>query len=147
MSTKKEFPIYLKLVIKALIFLLGSFLWLMFVVSSVSMYIEEATDDYGTDAYNINRCDEHYYEKEYVELYEYLCLHEAYDEIYDVYWEVVNAYIDTQEYIKWSKVETTQMSEAADMQQYYKERVLKTAQNTKFPQNQKYLDGFVEMLN
>lgn len=146
MNTSEYRVSIIKVIIKILIalFLIG--LWIC-----IALYcIEEVTDDdevyFRSDAYMINKCDDYYYEREYFELYKYMLNNEAYDEIFDVYWEVADAYIDLQEYLKWKNVSTIDMQEAREMEQMYKEKVLNYAKNPAFPQNQKPLNELVEML-
>ena len=93
-------PSVIKMILKT-IFVLGMAIgWLFTAVSLVWMVFEEATDYYDSDAYRMNRCDEYYYEKDYAEMLDYMNLYQMYDEKYDVYWEVVDAYVDLQEYLK-----------------------------------------------
>ena len=139
-------PSYLKVAIKVAIFLTGAFLWLTTAYAIIEIEAEEAGDYYGSDAYKVNQCNEYYYEKQYDELFDFMHLYEAYDERYDVYWEVMNAYIDLQEYYKWKSVSETDIEDAREMEQMYKEKVIERSNNPSFPQNQKYLDDFVEML-
>lgn len=139
-------PSVFKMILKS-IFVLGMATgWLFTAVSLVWMAFEEATDYFNTDAYLINRCDEYYYEREYAELLDYMHLYDAYDERYDVYWEVLDAYVDLQEYQKWQKVSETDIEDARKMEEMYFDRVKEAAKNCHFPQNQKYLDDFVERL-
>lgn len=147
MNTSNYRGTILKVIFKlfAALFLIG--LWIC-----IALYcIEEATDDdevyFRSDTYMINKCDGYYYEREYFELYKYMLENKCYDEIFEVYWEVADAYIDLQEYLKWKKVSTTDMSEAREMEQMYKEKVLNYAENPAFPQNQKPLNELVEMLD
>lgn len=146
MMQKKAGRIYGKAVLKTVVFLFGIMMWIITLVSAVEMAAGEITESFETDAYTVNRCDELYYEKQYGKLLEFMNLYETYDERYDVYWEVVNAYIDVTEYIKWTKVSDEQMKNASYMQEFYKNKVLSNAQNPKFSQNRKYLDEFVKML-
>ncbi len=139
-------PSVFKMILKS-IFVLGMAIgWLFTAVSLVWMAFEEATDYFNSDAYLINRCDEYYYEKEYAELLDYMHLYDAYDEKYDVYWEVLDAYVDLKEYQKWQKVSETDIEDARKMEDMYFDKVKAAAKNCHFPQNQKYLDDFVESL-
>ncbi len=135
------------LVGKLFLFLLGAMIWFSLALFTIRYVKEESTDYYNSEAFIVNECDEYYYEKKYAELYEFLNLYKAYDEKYAVYWEVTNAYIDLQEYLKWKKVSKEEISNAREMEKLYKEKVINYAKNPAFPQNQKYLDNFVEMLD
>lgn len=139
--------LYIKFSIKMLIFLGGAFLWIVTVISIVDTSVEEMTDYYGTDAYIVNTLDEYYYEKDYGKLYDYMNLYEAYEDTYDVYWEVMDTYIDMKEYQKWSKVSDEQIKGAKEMMEMYQNKVIESAKTPTFPQNQKYLNEFVEMLD
>lgn len=147
MTDNKTFPLIIKVIQKIIIFLILLVVWVIFAVSILQLFFEESTDYYNSDAYKINACDEYYYEKEYDELFEFMNLYETYDEMYDVYWEVMDAYVDLQEYKKWASVSETDMEDAGEMAALYKSKVIAAAENCRFPQNQKYLDGFVEMLS
>ncbi len=139
-------PSVFKMILKS-IFVLGMAVgWLFTAVSLVWMAFEEATDYFNSDAYLINRCDEYYYEKEYAELLDYMHLYDAYGEKYDVYWEVLDVYVDLQEYQKWQKVSETDIADAREMEKQYYDKVITASKNCRFPQNQKYLDDFVESL-
>lgn len=139
-------PSVIKMILKT-IFVLGMAIgWLFTAVSLVWMVFEEATDYYDSDVYRMNRCDEYYYEKDYAEMLDYMNLYQMYDEKYDVYWEVVDAYVDLQEYLKWQKVSETDIADARKMEKQYYDKVMAAAGNCHFPQNQKYLDDFVESL-
>lgn len=144
---KESDKLYIKFAVKLLVFLLGAYIWVMLVYSMVNSTVDELTGYYNSDAFIVNTLDEYYYEKQYGNLYDDLILFQAQDDMYDVYWEVMNAYIDVQEYRKWSKVPVERMEEAEQMAEKYRNKVIKNAQNPKFPQNQKYLDEFVEMLD
>ena len=135
------------LVGKLSLFLFGAMIWFSLALFTIRYVKEESTDYYNSEAFIVNECDEYYYEKKYAELYEFLNLYKAYDEKYAVYWEVTNAYIDLQEYLKWKKVSKEEISNAREMEKLYKEKVINYAKNPAFPQNQKYLDNFVEMLD
>lgn len=146
MREKMKQPSTLKNVLKALLVLLMAVNWLYTAFAIVHLTFEEGTDYYNTDAFLINRCDQLYYQKQYDELFEHMHLYNTYDEKYDVYWEVLDAYTDLQEYLKWQKVSETAIEDAREMEKYYYDKVLKASQNCRFPQNQRYLDDFVEML-
>ena len=126
-------PSVIKMILKT-IFVLGMAIgWLFTAVSLVWMVFEEATDYYDSDAYRMNRCDEYYYEKDYAEMLDYMNLYQMYDEKYDVY-------------LKWQKISETDLADATKMEKQYYDKVMAAAGNCHFPQNQKYLDDFVESL-
>lgn len=139
-------PSTLKNVLKAFLVLVLAVNWLYVAFTMVEMAFEESTDYYNSDAFLVNQCDKYYYEKEYAELFEHMHLYDTYDEMYDVYWEVLDAYVDLQEYLKWQKVASEDIEDAREMEEFYYNKVLESAKNCQFPQNQKYLDDFVEML-
>lgn len=146
MTKKMRQPSTMKNVLKAILVIILAVNWLYMAFAIVGLVFEEETDYYNTDAFLMNRCDEFYYEKQYDELFEHMYLYDNYDEKYDVYWEVMDAYVNLQEYLKWKNVSETDISDARKMQDMYHNRVVNAAANCRFPQNQKYLDDFVEML-
>lgn len=139
-------PSTLKNVLKAFLVLGLAVNWLYVAFAMVEMAFEESTDYYNSDAFLVNQCDKYYYERKYDELFEHMHLYDTYDEMYDVYWEVMDAYVDLQEYLKWKKVSVDDITDARKMEQLYYDKVTEAAHNCRFPQNQKYLDDFVEML-
>lgn len=146
MTKKMRQPSTMKNVLKAILVIILAVNWLYMAFAIVGLVFEEETDYYNTDAFLMNRCDEFYYEKQYDELFEHMHLYDTYDEKYDVYWEVMDAYVDLQEYFKWKNVSETDISDARKMQEMYHNKVVNAAIRCRFPQNQKYLDDFVEML-
>ena len=139
-------PSVIKMILKGITSLFFVFMWIYVVVFSIGYVKEEVYDHYNEDADNINRYDEYYYEKEYHDLFVYLRLYESYDEMYDHYWEVANAYVNLSEYKKWRKVSTEDIEDAREMEDMYRQKVLDAKNNCRFPQNQKYLDDFAESL-
>ncbi len=139
-------PSTLKNVLKAFLVLGLAVNWLYVAFAMVEMAFEESTDYYNSDAFLVNQCDKYYYERKYDELFEHMHLYDTYDEMYDVYWEVMDAYVDLQEYLKWKKVSADDITDARKMEKLYYDKVTEAAHNCRFPQNQKYLDDFVEML-
>lgn len=146
MTKKMRQPSTMKNVLKAILVIILAVNWLYMAFAIVGLVFEEETDYYNTDAFLMNRCDEFYYEKQYDELFEHMHLYDNYDEKYDVYWEVMDAYVNLQEYLKWKNVSETDISDARKMQDMYHNKVVNAAISCRFPQNQKYLDDFVEML-
>lgn len=144
MKRKTKRPSTFKNILKAgfVLFLAGN--WLYIAVFLVCDTFEDRMDYYEEDAQLINRFDGFYYEKKYDELYNTMHLYHTYDAKYDVYWEVLDAYIDSVECLKWRKVSESQIEDAGEMEQYYYDKVIEAAKNCRFPQNQKYLDDFVE---
>ena len=146
MKRNMKKPSVVKMILKLLFVLIAGFFWFSMALGMLWMAFEDGTDYYESDAYIINSCDEYYYEREYAELLEYMNLYDAYDEKYDVYWEVMDAYVDLQEYKKWQKVSSEEIQDAREMEELYYNKVTKASKNCAFPQNQRYLDDFVEML-
>lgn len=144
MKRKTKRPSAFKNILKAglVLFLAGN--WLYVAVFLVCDTFEDRMDYYEEDAQLINRFDEYYYEKKYDELYDTMHLYHTYDDKYDVYWEVLDAYIDSVECLKWRKVSESQIEDAGEMEKYYYDKVVEAAKKCRFPQNQKYLDDFVE---
>ena len=140
----EKLPSTFKNILKAgfVLFLAGN--WLYIAIFLVCDTFEDRKDYYGEDARRINWYDKYYYEKQYDELYDDMHLHNSYDDKFDVYWEVLDAYIDSVECLKWRKVSESQIEDAGEMEQYYYDKVIEAAKNCRFPQNQKYLDDFVE---
>ena len=142
----KKKPSVLKILGKlCLVFLFGG-IWILTGIMIVKMQFEEGTDYYNSEAYYVNSCDKYYYEKKYDELFEYMHLYDTYGEKYDVYWEVLNAYLDLQEYLKWKKVPETIVFDAREMEKLYSDKVMYAKDHCRFSQNQTYLDDFAKML-
>lgn len=146
MRKRNDKPSVWKLILKLVLFTTLAITWIFNAIGLVWLTFEEGTDYYNSDAFLVNQCDKYYYEKEYAELFEHMHLYDTYDEMYDVYWEVLDAYVDLQEYLKWQKVASEDIEDAREMEEFYYNKVLESAKNCQFPQNQKYLDDFVEML-
>lgn len=144
MKRKTKRPSTFKNILKAgfVLFLAGN--WLYIAVFLVCDTFEDRMDYYEEDAQLINRFDEFYHEKKYDELYDTMHLYHTYDDKYDVYWEVLDAYVDSVECLKWKKVSESQIEDAGEMEKYYYDKVVEAAKKSRFPQNQKYLDDFVE---
>lgn len=146
MRRKNMKPSKVKLVLKTLLVGFLIFNWFNIAIVIIVNAYEDRTDYYNTDAHHLNYCERYYAEKQYDELFDHMHLQKTYGEMYDVYWEVLNAYIDLQEYLKWKNVSEEEISDAREMEQYYYDKVLSASKNCNFPQNQKYLDGFAESL-
>ena len=144
MKKNQKKPSTFKLILKICLVLFLAFNWLNVALFLVMDYYEESTDYLNTDAARVNRYDEYYYEKQYDELFDELHLYDNYEEIYDVYWEVLDAYIASKECLKWKNVSDSEIEDAREMEQYYLDKVKDAAKNCRFPQNQKYLNDFVE---
>ena len=72
--------------------------------------------------------------------------YKTYGEEYDIYWEVMDAYINLQEYFKWKEVAEEQIEDARKMEDMYYQKVIEACENCRFSQNKKYLDDFVKSL-
>ena len=144
MRRKTKRPSTFKNILKAgfVLFLAGN--WLYVAIFLVCDTFEDSKDYYEKEARLINYFDEYYYEKQYDELHNYMHLYNSYDEKYDVYWEVLDTYVDSLECLKWRKISESQIEDAREMEQYYYDKVIESAKNCRFPQNQKYLNDFVE---
>ena len=94
MRRKNDRPSWLKIVLKTLAVLFFGGMWILLGIFLIVTQFEEGTDYYNSEAFYINECDEYYYERKYDELLEFMHLYNTYDEKYDVYWEVMDAYID-----------------------------------------------------
>ena len=144
MRRREKKPSAFKNILKALLVLFLATNWLYMAISLVVDIFDEETSYYNTDAYRVNQFDNYYYEKKYDELYEYMHLYDTYDEMYAVYWEVLDTYVDSMECLKWKNVPESRIEGAREMEKYYYDKVLEAAKNCRFPQNQKYLNDFVE---
>lgn len=137
---KKRFIIKL---IVAVFFLLSLF-------EMFSTAIEDAAweAEYHSKDHMIRQCDEDYYDRNFAGLLWYLKLYDLYDEDYDMYWEVVNAYND---YVSWhawkGTLEFGEMPEAVQKEAEARQKVEENARNCEFTKNQRILDGFVEKVN
>ena len=146
MRRKNDRPSWLKIVLKTFAVLFFGGMWILFGIFLIVTQFEEGTDYYNSEAFYINECDEYYYERKYDELLEFMHLYDTYDDKYDVYWEVMGAYIDLQEYLKWKQVSGEDIEDARKMEELYYNKVLNACKNCRFPQNQIYLNDFAERL-
>ena len=137
-------PSVFKIILKLCLVLFLAANWINVAIFLVVDFYEESTDYLNTDAARINYYDKYYYEKQYDKLYDELHLYENYEENFDVYWEVLDAYIASKECLKWKNISDSEIEDAREMEKYYFDKVTEAAKNCRFPQNQKYLDDFVE---
>lgn len=143
---KSSSSLIFKVIWKILLVLVFGGMWISFAFHVVEMQFNESTDYYNSDAFYINQCDEYYFERKYDELFEHMNLYDTYGEEYDIYWEVMDAYINLQEYFKWKEVAEEQIEDARKMEDMYYQKVIEACENCRFSQNKKYLDDFVKSL-
>lgn len=147
MNYAKSIRLYIRFVIKLFVFLVLGFVWCKLAFGIIYSQVPSETEAYmESEAFVISLCDKYYYEMNYENLFEILCIYSAYDEQYDVYWEVMDAYIALQECEKWQKISEDDIADARIMEKMYHNQVIEAYENCRFPQNQKFLDDFVEML-
>ena len=139
-------PSGFKITIKLIAAFLLAYLWLYIAFAMIGEIWEESKDKAEQDYMLINWCDEYYYEKDYGRLLDYLKLYDAYDEKYDVYWEVVDAYTNYLEWEKWSKISEETFNDARAMEEMYYDKVMNASKNCRFSQNQKYIDDFAKSM-
>ena len=139
MKNSSKPPSVLKIICKGLIacFLLWSLL--SFMISTIA-YVGEENSFNRNLTEQVNSCERYYYEKEYVELREYLLLYNAYDEVFASYWEIVDGYSDYMQYQQWMATPVERVPETAEMVQEYREKIIENARNCSFERNQKQLD-------
>jgi len=92
----------------------------------------------------IERCDAVYYEEKYSDLWHDLRLYDAYDENFDVYWEMVNGYRDYMQYKQWVTTPVDKIPESTEMAESYRKKVIENAENCKFDQNKKKLAAYAK---
>ena len=88
----------------------------------------------------IERCDREYYDKEYGELYNWLVLDDCKEEEFDIYWEIINGYLDYCMYRQWSNCDEDKLPGSSEKAEYYREKVIENANNVKFSLNAKRLE-------
>lgn len=91
--------------------------------------------------------EDYYREKNYSKLRDYLQLFDGYDESFDMYWEAVDGYADYMQYIQWSNTSEDDVEGSQEIARIYKEKVIKNAENCKFSENKKQLEGYVNSIN
>lgn len=124
-----------------------------FLISLIQMIFTSIEDAAWEAEYNsknnmIRQCDEDYYDRDFAGLLWYLKLYDLYDEDYDIYWEIVNAYNDYVSWHAWKEtLESGEMPEAMQKEAEARQKVEENARNCEFTKNQKILNGFVERVN
>ena len=116
---------------------------------------------YSGKEYYLSRCEEEYLNRDYPQLYDTLYLYDLYDEEYDKYWEIVQAYEDYALYQNYKKLveegkEQISIKVPENEEEYKKEfsvefnakelcdkyykKITKDIEKCKFPQNERYLN-------
>ena len=146
MKKKTSKPSGLKIAFKIFLVFILAYSWLYGAFAMLESIWEEGRDRYEQDYMLVNWYDEYYYEKQYGELLDHMNLYDSYDEKFDVYWEVVDTYIDYLEWEKWSKISEETFSDAREMEKMYYDKVMNASKNCRFSRNQKYLDDFAKSM-
>lgn len=132
-------PSIFKIVCKGLAAFFLLWILLYFMIYTIGFVADENGFNRNL-AEQVDCCNRYYYEKEYVELREYLLLYDAYDETFDMYWEIVDGYCDYMQYQQWAATPADRVPESIGMMEEYREKIMGNAQNCSFAQNQKQLD-------
>lgn len=136
--------IMIRIVIKGIVLSLVSLTFFLTAIAVIGL----VADEYDTTKADIvDRCNDYYYDKEYGDLYDYLILYDAYDEAYDVYWEIIDGYVNYIECAKWSAVSLDDVPDADKMAALYKEKLQKCIADCKFDKNKRELERFATMLD
>lgn len=136
-------PSILKILLRGVcIFFVGLFVYGM--CWGILNLVEE--EDYlDVDTVDMVRwCDDDYYGRNYADLYDMLTLYDLEGETYDKYWDLVNGYIDYQNYIMWEKAEAAGVENAVSYVEEYYNKVESNAVNCKYPLHKPSLQQFFE---
>ncbi len=139
-------PSVLKIVIKStvLVFILSMMILLM--VFTVQ-YAAGTYDISMSMAEKMDMCEECYRDKNYSKMRDSMQLFDAYEESFDVYWEAVNGYADYMQYLQWSNTAEEDVEGSEEMAEYYREKIIKNAENCKFSGNKKQLEEYANVIN
>ena len=88
----RKMPTTAKLVIKTVIAVVLGLFFIFMAIGTVATVAEEYVEYSDDMAAMINTCNRSYYEKDYSELLDSLILWELYQDEFDNYWEVCDAY-------------------------------------------------------
>lgn len=139
----KQSPAPLKLVIKSLAVFFLLCMFLMNLKAMIEIFDEDILHK-DNAAYVVNVCNRYYYEHDYARLREYLWLYDAYDECFDVYWEIADGYSDYMQYKQWSATPENRVENSTEMAEFYRKKVSGNVENCKFEQNREILKNFAE---
>ena len=118
---------------------------LLFILAGVFALADEIEMNYEYSNKNTGRmityCDREYYARDFGALRETLTLYDLYGEDFGKYWEVINAYEEVVNYQAFSGLD--EYKEDADG---CLARIESMARECKYQDNQRILDGFLEMV-
>lgn len=130
--------------IAILVLILGGII--VSVIFICTLLLKEFEEDDDSLSYKNSLCRTYYDDEQYGQLYYILTSSNLYDEEYEVYWEIVNGYIDYMEYGKWLNVTEEQISGSTEKIAYYRQKVIDNAKNCKYQQNKQQLNEYVDMI-
>ena len=133
-------PLFFKVTIKIII----SILLIIFIILSLKFLLFAVVEhnefnqymDIGDNADHVNVCDNCYYNGEYGVLYDTLCLYDMYGEKYNQYWEIVNGYIDYEDYLMYHNAGNEE--KASEL----KAKVLDNFNNCNYNDNKRILEKY-----
>lgn len=133
------------IVISSFFIVTSAFILMILVPATIKLYAEGDEYSEGSDMVSrIERCDREYYDKAYGELYNWLVLDDCKEEEFDIYWEIVNGYLDYCQYRQWSNCDETRLPGSSDKVEALREKVINNANNARFSLNQRRLEELVE---
>ncbi len=127
-----------------LVFFLTGFVGLL-LLTMIGLLGESIWDKNNTSEY-VRWCDGNYYSRKYSNLYTELTLYDLYDmEVYGVYWELMEGYLDYKTYLQWVEardrgivLETAEGDSGALIEakvEEYRQKVLDNAANCRYEGN------------
>jgi hypothetical protein len=86
--------------------ILAMFLGYM-LMTLLAFTIDEIKDGTENTTENLNRCERYYTDRDFDGLADVLQLYDTFDERFDIYWEVTEAYQEYMSYLQWHDLELT----------------------------------------
>lgn len=131
----KTWKIVLKLIL-VVVLTLNSILAAIGIIASIGERYDFTKDDIPR---MLDQCNELYYKRKFGELKDHLTLYELYDEQFDKYWEICDAY---EAYMDHVIYKNTEEDETLPL-----ERLTEIMNSTKYPDNRKVIEGFISEIN
>ena len=131
--------IIIKIVFKSCALAVMLFILVLFLKATV----EAGYDDWDKSK-SIDVCNRYYYEKKYGELMDHMCLFDTYDEEFDVYWEMADAYRDCVEYEQWASITEEEFPGSSEMAEKYRQKIIDNTDNCRFEENRTRLEELRE---
>lgn len=135
-----------KICIKAVLLFVISFSLFMTLIITLGNIFGSKYKYNTSKAEIIGMCNRSYSDRNYGDLYDILLLYDAYDDQFDVYWEMVDGYNNYIEYVKWSEADAKGVADAAVMASSYKEKLKECIDNCTSDRNKKELEKFANKM-